>query len=110
MKILKVKDIKIILAHNQIKRKQLIKPGDLKSKIQTVNYAWLEEEESFEPHKHDDCEELYFFIDGKGIMKINEKEFEVKKNDFVVVEVGEWHSLRNPHQKKLIFLTVRVLI
>jgi mannose-6-phosphate isomerase-like protein (cupin superfamily) len=110
MKIKNIKEIKNSLAHNEIKRKQLVKPGDLLSRIQTVNYAWLEKGESFSPHKHDDCEELYFFLSGKGLMKINEKEFQVKKNDFVVVEVGEWHSLKNPYSEKLVFFTVRVMI
>jgi len=110
MKNYNVKNISTTLAHNEIKRKQLIKPGDLRSKIQTVNYAWLEKGESFSPHKHDDCEELYFFLSGKGVMKINEKEFQVKKDDFVVVEVGEWHSLKNPCSEKLVFFTVRVMI
>lgn len=110
MKLLKLNQISTTLAHNQVKRKQMIKPGDLKSKIQTVNYAWLEAGESFEPHKHNDCEELYFFLQGKGLMKINENEFEVKKNDFIVVEKNEWHSLKNPYKTKLVFFTIRILI
>ena len=110
MKKLSLKDIKVTLAHNEIKRKLLVAPGDLDSKIQTVNYAWLEVGESFTPHKHDDCEELYFFLQGQGLMKINDKEFKVKKDDFVVVEVEEWHSLKNPNKKKLKFFTIRVLI
>jgi mannose-6-phosphate isomerase-like protein (cupin superfamily) len=110
MKIINIKNITQTLAHNEIKRKQLVKPGDLRSRIQTVNYAWLEKGESFSPHKHDDCEELYFFLEGNGVMKINEKEFEVKKDDFIVVEVGEWHSLKNPYLEKLVFFTVRLMI
>ena len=110
MRKINIKNIKTTLAHNSVKRKQLIKPGDLKSKIQTVNYAWLEAGESFTPHKHSDCEELYFFLDGKGIMKINEKEFEVKKGDFFVIEKNEWHSLKNPLKRKLAFFTIRILL
>jgi mannose-6-phosphate isomerase-like protein (cupin superfamily) len=110
MKIVNIKNIKTTLAHGEIKRKALVRVGELKSKVQTVNYAWLEPNESFSPHKHDDCEELYFFLEGKGKMIINDKIFEVKKNDFIVVEVGEWHSLNNTYSKKLIFLTVRIII
>jgi mannose-6-phosphate isomerase-like protein (cupin superfamily) len=110
MKIFNIENLPQTLAHNEIKRKQLVKPGDLRSMIQTVNYAWLEKGESFSPHKHDDCEELYFFLEGKGVMKINEKELAVKKDDFIVVEVGEWHSLKNPYSEKLVFLSIRVKI
>lgn len=101
------KVLPVTLAHNQVKRKQLIKAGELKSKVQTVNYAWLEAGESFTPHKHDDCEEIYFFLQGKGLMRINKKEFVVKKGDFVVVEVGEWHSLKNHSNRRLIFLRLK---
>jgi len=110
MKILHLKSIKTTLAHGEIKRKALVKVGELKSKVQTVNYAWLEPNQSFSPHKHDDCEELYFFLEGKGKMIINDKIFEVKKNDFIVVEIGEWHSLKNTSSEKLIFFTLRILI
>lgn len=104
-------DIKTTKAHNQVLRKALISVGQLKSKIQTVNFAWLEKGESFFPHNHDDCEELYFFLQGKGIMKIDNKKFPVKKGDFIVVEKGEYHSLENNKGKsKLLFLTIRVKI
>lgn len=106
----KINKTETSFAHNQIKRKSLIKTGELKSNIQTVNYAWLDRGEGFNPHKHNDCEELYFFLEGKGVMKIDEKEFQVEKGDFVVVEKGEWHSVKNPFEKKLIFFTVRILI
>jgi mannose-6-phosphate isomerase-like protein (cupin superfamily) len=43
-------------------------------------------------------------------MKIKDKIFEVKKNDFIVAELGEWHSLKNTSSKKLIFFTLRILI
>lgn len=110
MKILNPKTTKTTLAHNQFKRKQLIKPGDLKSKIQTVNYAWIEVGESFEPHKHDDCEEIFFIIEGGGVFKINDNEFIVGPNDCIIVEKGENHSLENLFKLKLIFLSIRIKI
>ncbi len=110
MKKINIADISTTLAHNEIKRKLLIKPNELKSKIQTVNYAWLEAGERFTPHKHDDCEELYFFLEGEGKMKINDNEFFVKKGDFIVVEIGEWHSVKNESNKKLIFFTLKIKI
>lgn len=110
MKILNPKTTKTTLAHNQIKRKQLIKVGDLRSNIQTVNYAWLEAGESFEPHKHDDCEEIFFIIEGGGVFKINDNEFIVGPNDCIIVEKGENHSLENLFKLKLIFLSIRIKI
>lgn len=108
MKKKNIYDIETTFAHNEVARKALLKVGESKSCIQTLNYAWLEKGESFSPHKHDDCEEFYFFIKGEGKMKINESEFEVKEGDFVVVEKGEFHGLQNKGEERLIFFTVRV--
>ena len=110
MKKFNAKDIPITLAHNQVPRKALIKVGDLKSKIQTINDACLEPGKGFAPHTHNDGEEIYYFLEGNGEMIINDKKFQVKKGDVVVVEVGESHSLKNPSANKLRFITIRVLI
>lgn len=110
MKLKSLKNIKTTFAHNEVPRKALLRVGETKTKIQTVNYAWLKPAQSFSPHKHNDCEELYFFLEGEGEMKIDNKTFSVKKGDFVVIEKGEWHSLRNNNKKKIVFLTIRVKI
>jgi mannose-6-phosphate isomerase-like protein (cupin superfamily) len=104
VKHLNPKSIKTTFAHNSVKRKQLVKPGDLKSRIQTVNYAWLEAGESFEAHKHDDCEEIFFIIEGGGEFKVDNNKFIVGPNDCIIIEKGEVHSLKNLYNLKLIFL------
>lgn len=95
-------------AHNSVSRKALIKIGELKSKIQTVNYAWLEPGQFFDPHIHEDCEELYFFLEGKGEMLVNNKMFKIKKGDMAVIEAGEKHGLKNTKKSSLFFITIRV--
>lgn len=103
-------DIKTTLAHNSVPRKALIKVGDLKSSVQTVNDAFLKPEDGFEPHTHHDCEEIYYFLSGAGKMTINNKTFLVKKGDLIVVEVNEAHGLKNDGSKKLRFITIRIKI
>lgn len=40
-------------------------------------------------------EELYYFVSGKGKMKINEREFPVGAGDFVSVGLDEFHKVWN---------------
>lgn len=108
MKLINPQNIKITLAHNQVPRKAIVKVGDFSPNLYTINEAYLEKNTGFNPHKHDDSLEIYYFLDGKGEMKINEKVFSVKKGDWVIVEIDEWHSLKNKSKKKLKFITVRL--
>ncbi|GIW63099.1 MAG: hypothetical protein KatS3mg090_0925 [Patescibacteria group bacterium] len=38
--------------------------------------------------KHDDCEEIFFILEGGGKFKIENKEFAVGQNDCIIVEKG----------------------
>ena len=96
--------------HNgSVNRKSLIKVGELKGEIQTLNYAWLTKDMRLEEHSHSDCSECFLFIEGCGEMTINDKILNVSKDDFVIVEKNENHSLVNMEDQKLVFITIRVL-
>ena len=51
MKRLNAGDIPWTNAHNEVPRKALIKVGDMKTKVQTMNDAKLDPEKSFEDRK-----------------------------------------------------------
>ena len=110
MKIVNIKNVKTTFAHGEIKRKALVKVGELKSKVQTVNYAWLEPGESFSSHKHDDCEEIFFILEGGGEFFVGKKKYQVGPNDCIIIEKDETHQLKNSYNLKLIFLSIRIKI
>ncbi len=110
MKIIKFDEIKETLAHNTVPRKPLIKVGDSKTKLQTVNDAYLEPGKGFEPHIHEDCEEVYYFLEGTGEMAINGNKIQVQSGICVLVETGESHGLTNTGSIPLRFITVRILL
>lgn len=110
MKLTHLSEIPETLAHDNLKRKQFISPGDLKSNIQTVNYAELKEGESFTPHSHPDCEECFFIIEGEALATIAGEEIKIKKEDFIVVEVGEEHAFINKEKEVFKYFAFRVLI
>lgn len=108
MKLINSKNLKTTLAHNQVPRKAIVRVGDFPPNLYTVNEAYLDENSGFSPHKHNDSLEIYYFLQGKGEVKINEKIYRVKKGDWLIVEVGEWHSLKNKGKSQLRFITVRL--
>lgn len=110
MKIIDANTISSTLAHNDVPRRALIKTGDCKTKLQTVNDAYLEPGKGFAPHVHDDCEEVYYFLEGTGIMTIDDKKMPAKPGICYLVEQGEFHGLNNTGSTPLRFITVRVKI
>jgi glucose-6-phosphate isomerase len=56
-------------------------------------------------HKHDK-EEVYFFLDGNGLLLLDKKKFKVKKDCIALVKKNVWHRVINTGRKKLIFLSV----
>lgn len=110
MKLLKLSDVPKTLAHDSVIRQRFIAPGDLRSDIQTVNFVELKKGEGFTPHSHPDCEECFFIIEGNANAKISKKELNVKKGDFLIVEVGEMHTITNNSDEIFRYLQFRVLI
>lgn len=95
--------------NNSVFKKPLIAFGQKKGKVATFNYAWLEKGMKVEPHRHDDGEEYYLFLSGKGKMLIGEKWFDVVENDYVTIPQGSMHSLVNEDEKYLTFLSLRTI-
>lgn len=46
-------------------------------------------------HFHEEQEEIYTFISGKGTMQVGDSVFEVKAGDVVLIPKGEWHQVKN---------------
>ena len=99
--------IPVTLAHNMIPRKALIKVGDSKTNLQTINDAYLKAGQFFLPHIHNDSEEIYYFLEGRGIISIDKKEIDIKQGDCILIEAGESHGLKNTGINSLRFITIR---
>ena len=102
--------IQMTKAHNNVDRKAIVKVGDLKSNIQTINEAFLNPQEEFEPHVHVDCEEIYYIQKGVGILKINLISYVVNEGDWIIIEQNEIHTLKNSSNALLRYISIRVLV
>lgn len=110
MRIINSSNIETSKAHNEVFRRAIIKIGDLKSKIQTINEAWLNPNESFKPHIHPDCEEIYYIQKGTGELTINNIKHYVQTGDWIVIEQNEEHSLLNNTKDTLNYISIRTLV
>jgi len=61
-------------------------------------------------HAHADREEVYFFLEGQGIMGVGDEEWEVEAGDTFYVQPGPFHTTSNPHQTplKLFWITIKI--
>jgi mannose-6-phosphate isomerase-like protein (cupin superfamily) len=59
-------------------------------------------------HTHPDREEVYYFVRGKGIMGVEDKEYEVAAGDAFYVRFGPFHTTRNPYSVPLEFFWITV--
>ena len=57
-------------------------------------------------HNHEGQEEVYFFVDGKGEMEIDNNRFPVEAGDVICIEDGEFHKVHNTGHLGLYFVCV----
>lgn len=110
MKLIHLADIPKTKAHDNIIRQRFIAPNDLKSKIQTVNYAELEPGCSFTPHSHPDCDEGFFVLAGTAEANIAGQKVILQTGDFLVAEVGEEHTFVNVTKTVFKYFAFRVMM
>jgi len=72
-----------------------------------VSKTILRPAKSTSGHKHDDQEEVYYFIYGQGNMTVGSQTFEVSAGETVLIPAGEFHKVNNTsNTEELIFICV----
>ena len=83
---------------------------DFESNWSFVDRSILPPGSSIGLHKHGQNEEMYFIIEGKGIMTIDGKEREVKEGDLILNKANGTHGLRNESNEVIKILVIEVNI
>ena len=60
-----------------------------------VSTTLLHPSKSTSGHKHKGQEEVYMFMKGSGRMELDDKEFDVKEGDLILIEDGVFHRVHN---------------
>jgi mannose-6-phosphate isomerase-like protein (cupin superfamily) len=61
-------------------------------------------------HAHQDREEVYYFLRGRGVMGADDQEWEVQAGDTFYVRPGPFHTTRNPYDSPLEFFWITIKI
>jgi mannose-6-phosphate isomerase-like protein (cupin superfamily) len=72
--------------------------------ITYVSLAKLEPSLSYEPHRHEDHEEIYYIITGTGKIKIGNEEARFRDGDIVYIPENTTHSITNDGEETVDFL------
>lgn len=51
-------------------------------------------------------DEVYYIVSGKGLMKLNDKTYEVNSGDAILTRTGSFHSIKNTGYEDLVLIIV----
>jgi mannose-6-phosphate isomerase-like protein (cupin superfamily) len=72
--------------------------------ITYVSYAKLQPSLSYEPHHHEDHEEVYYIINGTGKIKMGNEESRLRDGDIIYIPENTIHSIINDGEETIDFL------
>jgi len=75
--------------------RRLFTAGDFESSLCFFNESTLQPGASYGDHPHAGDEEIYYIVEGQGLMQVDGGEQEVGTGDAVLTRSGSHHSLRN---------------
>jgi mannose-6-phosphate isomerase-like protein (cupin superfamily) len=84
----------------------LIDPGDSPSKNLKMGHTIIYPTGKTTGHAHEDMEEVYYILSGKGKMVVGDDEFPVRGGDAFYVPFGEYHVTYNTGNQPLAILWV----
>ncbi len=73
--------------------------------IEFLAYAFLPQGNTLEAHI-DPVEEIYFILQGGGLMRVGDEENDVKAGDAVWIPAGDLHSLTNNTLEQTVVLVI----
>jgi quercetin dioxygenase-like cupin family protein len=92
------------VAHRGAMARMILTSEHLKS-MEFLAYAMLPPGHAIEDHI-DDYEEIYFVLNGAGVMRVGKEEKDVKEGDAIWLPAGEPHGLRNDKENMMVILVV----
>jgi mannose-6-phosphate isomerase-like protein (cupin superfamily) len=101
-------EIKPVSAHNStcILRTFFYKSNPLRSNILWINETVVEGGKTIEPHSHKSEEEIWYIIEGNGVMHIDNESRTVGPRDIIYTPPKHTHSITNNTQKPLRFINI----
>ena len=84
--------------------REILAPGNSSLRRQSLAEARVAPGRSTEEHFHPKAEEIYYILEGKGLMSIDGEEREIGHGDGIVILPGSRHKVWNTGQSDLVIL------
>ena len=81
--------------------REIFDKNDFKSSLQFLHETSIMPNSTIGYHKHSGNEEIYYIVEGKGLMEVDGEEKVVGHGDAVITHSGSSHGLKNIGDKEL---------
>lgn len=78
-----------------LKRVLATKNDLIRGQVQMVNWARLPVGSAFQPHYHEDMQEVFVMLNGKVAMSVEGQHYELAGGDAILIEPREIHQMQN---------------
>src|SRR5579859_5739128 len=76
-------------------KKVLIRHADMDSPLMFLNEVYVAPGEDLKSHSHYDMEEVFYFLEGEGMMRVEDEEYAVAPGTSFVMPARVEHYLKN---------------
>ena len=96
-----LKDAEEQIVHGGTCSVKMLLDSEFESPTAFLNETYVEVGKEVEPHTHLGEEEIYYILEGGGVMKIDGEEKRVGSGDTILTKKGSTHSLKNCGTQRL---------
>lgn len=89
---------KVLLGHDDL----------IDGRVQMINWALLPTGASFQPHYHEDMEEIFIILNGKVSITVDGTTEELRKGDAVVIPIRSTHVMHNTCNEDVCYIAIGI--
>ncbi|HSR11220.1 MAG TPA: cupin domain-containing protein [Thermodesulfobacteriota bacterium] len=115
MRIVRLKDLEWVPASHEdlqaagVLKKVMLKKDDLiDGRLQMINWCKLRVGRGFQPHYHEDMEEMFILLKGSVRMRVREEEADLHPGELVVVPIFFVHEMINTGSEEAEYLAIGI--
>ncbi len=89
--------------HGALKR-VIVRHEDMQSPLMFMNEVYAAPGEELQRHAHADMEEVFYFLEGTGVMEVGGETYSVAPGDRFIMPARVEHSLKNTGETEMRFI------
>ncbi|MEX2028199.1 MAG: cupin domain-containing protein [Candidatus Curtissbacteria bacterium] len=92
---------KVIVKHDEV---------DPQSKLMMINLCKVPVDKTHKAHSHETMEEIFYFTDGVGEVRINDEFVEVSAGDRIIIPAKSVHQVKNTGKDELLYIGLGIAL